>query len=154
MWALAGRVRFVDTAHHVEERTVAFSDTDAAGVVHFSALLRYAEDAEHRFLARHGLVVFRREGGKVTGWPRVDVRFRFLIPVRFGDELTLAVELTQVGQSSLVLHHRMTCRDRLVAEGDMVSVQAEMTPEGPGESIPLPDALRARLANLLSPGAP
>ena len=38
-----------------QHRRVAFADTDASGRVHFTAILRYVEDAEHAYLAEKGI---------------------------------------------------------------------------------------------------
>ena len=36
-------------------RRVEFSDTDTAGLIHFSAMLKYMEEAEHAFYRSLGL---------------------------------------------------------------------------------------------------
>ncbi len=143
----------MDNPHHVEERAVAFSDSDAAGVVHFTALLRYAEDAEHRFLARVGVPLILRENGDIIGWPRVHAQFDFRAPVRFGEEGTVALRLTRVGESSLTFRYRVAQLDTVVAEGEMTAVQACIGPDGPGRSVPLSEDLRARLETILRHGS-
>ena len=78
-------------------RTVSFSDTDAAGFVHFTALLRYVEDAEHQALRQAGFPVFSQD----TGWPRVHMDADFISPAKFGDTLAILVWLDNIGSSSL-----------------------------------------------------
>jgi 4-hydroxybenzoyl-CoA thioesterase/acyl-CoA thioester hydrolase len=55
----------------VTSRRVEFSDTDAAGIMHFVAFFRMMEQAEHDLLRSVGLsVVMSGAAGKVS-WPRV-----------------------------------------------------------------------------------
>ena len=47
------------------QRRVEFSDTDMAGIAHFTNYFRYMEEAEHAFLRDRGLnVVLHDERGK------------------------------------------------------------------------------------------
>ena len=45
------------------QRFVEFSDTDMAGIAHFSAFFRYMESAEHALLRSLGLSVFQKLDG-------------------------------------------------------------------------------------------
>lgn len=71
---------------------VEFSDTDMAGIIHFSSFFRYMEVTEHAFFRSLGLSVNTWIDGNHFGWPRVHVECDFKRPVLFEDEL--AVELT------------------------------------------------------------
>ena len=46
-------------------RFVEFSDTDMAGIVHFSAFFKYMEAAEHELLRSLGFSVYSEVGGEV-----------------------------------------------------------------------------------------
>jgi acyl-CoA thioesterase FadM len=48
---------------------VQFSETDAAGIVHFSNFFRYFEDAEHALWREAGGSILDRDSA--IGWPRV-----------------------------------------------------------------------------------
>ena len=64
-------------------RRIEFSETDMAGIVHFSNFFRMMESAEHAFFRSLGFSV-HPEGG-TTGWPRVSATCDYLRPLRFED---------------------------------------------------------------------
>jgi YbgC/YbaW family acyl-CoA thioester hydrolase len=74
-------------------RRVAFSETDAAGIVHFSNFFRYMEDAEHAMLRQNGLSVHRDIGDDVAGFPRVSATCDYRRPLRFEDVFTIDVRV-------------------------------------------------------------
>ena len=74
-------------------RTVAFSETDAAGIVHFSNFFRYMEDAEHAMLRDFGLSVHRDIGDDVAGFPRVSAQCDYRKPLKFEDVFTIEVHV-------------------------------------------------------------
>lgn len=74
-------------AHSTFLRRIEFSDTDAAGVAHFTRLLAFVEEAEHAFFRSRGVEPF--DG--VSGWPRVAMETRFLAPCKFGDTLEISL---------------------------------------------------------------
>ena len=112
-------------------REVSFSDTDAAGFTHFTALMRYVEDAEHKALRSEGLSVFGCEGG----WPRVHVEADFFTPLRFGDKVQIRLWVTRLGTSSLTWMFQMLNEytGSSCASGKIVSVRID--PQG--HKIPL-----------------
>ena len=76
------------------KRIVAFSETDAAGIVHFSNFFRYMEDAEHAMLRSLGLSVHRDVGDDVAGFPRVSAQCDYRKPLRFEDTVSIAVHVS------------------------------------------------------------
>src|SRR5438132_281338 len=88
-------------------RRVEFRDTDAAGIVHFSAFFFYMESVEHEFLRQLGLSVLSHDatGGstKLTGagstgltgtpisWPRVSASCDYQSAARFEDVLDVSL---------------------------------------------------------------
>lgn len=69
----------------VYRRRVNFPETDAAGIVHFTNYLKWAEEAEQNFLRTLGIVLVDRSQGEVKGWPRVRVEAQYLRPAFFED---------------------------------------------------------------------
>jgi YbgC/YbaW family acyl-CoA thioester hydrolase len=70
------------------QRRVEFSDTDMAGIVHYSNFFRYMETAEHGFFRSLGFSI--APGGALTGhprvgWPRVHASCDYHRPLRFED---------------------------------------------------------------------
>lgn len=75
------------------KRTVAFSETDAAGIVHFANFFRYMEDAEHAYLRSLGLSVHRDIGDDMAGFPRVSAQCDYRRPLRFEDVFCIALHV-------------------------------------------------------------
>ncbi len=67
-------------------RLVEFSDTDMAGIMHFSNFFRFMETAEHAFYRSLGFsVVARGQVDPPIGWPRVHAHCDYRKPLRFED---------------------------------------------------------------------
>ena len=83
-------------------RRVEFRDTDAAGIVHFSAFFFWMESAEHELLRSAGLHVFERHpDGSEYSWPRVSVSCDYRSALRFGEEVDINVYVAELGRSSV-----------------------------------------------------
>jgi YbgC/YbaW family acyl-CoA thioester hydrolase len=100
-------------------RKVAFADTDASGRVHFTAILRYVEEAEHEFFSRRGFSVM----GENFGWPRVHVDCDYRAPLAFGDAIEIQLVVQVVGKTSMKYHFTVKRAAKLCAEGGMVIVR-------------------------------
>jgi YbgC/YbaW family acyl-CoA thioester hydrolase len=76
------------------QRRVEFSDTDMAGIMHFSNFFRFMETAEHGFYRSLGFSVVEAEMLPRLGWPRVHASCDYHRPLRFEDlvEIHLLVE--------------------------------------------------------------
>jgi acyl-CoA thioester hydrolase len=76
------------------QRRVEFSDTDMAGIMHFSNFFRFMETAEHGFYRSLGFSVVEKESLPRIGWPRVHASCDYHRPLRFEDlvEIHLLVE--------------------------------------------------------------
>lgn len=66
-------------------RLVEFSDTDMAGIMHYSNFFRFMETAEHGFYRSLGFSVISRESDPPISWPRVHAECDYLRPLRFED---------------------------------------------------------------------
>lgn len=121
---------------HTYSRRVHFADTDAAGVVHFSRMLCYVEEAEHEWLERCGIPL-QGEGG----WPRVHVECRYSAPLRVGDTAEVMIASTHVGNSSIRWEFQIVCHQKTVAQGEMKTVYVN----GQGKATQIDDAWRAAL---------
>jgi len=76
------------------QRRVEFSDTDMAGIMHFSNFFRFMETAEHGFYRSLGFSVVEQSSFPRIGWPRVHASCDYHRPLRFEDlvEIHLLVE--------------------------------------------------------------
>jgi len=66
-----------------------WSETDAAGIAHFTSILRIVERAEEDLYASRGLQSVHRT------LPRVEVHARFKSVLRWGDEILVKLELEE-----------------------------------------------------------
>jgi len=78
-----------NTPHFTQRRNVDFHETDAAGLVHFTNILRWMEAAELTFLRERGVPILEKN----SGWPRATVCASFHAPLRFGDEVEIRLHI-------------------------------------------------------------
>ena len=127
-------------------RRVEFRDTDAAGIVHFSAFFFWMESAEHELMRSVGLHVFERHpDGSETSWPRVSVSCDYRSTARFGDELDIAVCVAAIGRTSVTYQFVFEHDGRAVAEGRVVAVRCLMRPGARLQAVAIPEDIIARL---------
>jgi len=115
-------------------RRVAFSETDAAGIVHFAHFFRYMEDAEHAMLRDLGLSVHRDVGDDVAGFPRVSAQCDYRRPLRFEDEFTIDVRVSAKTDKSVTYGFRFEKdgEESPIATGTLKVVYA-VKPAGAGK---------------------
>jgi len=105
--------------YEVTER-VQFSETDMAGIVHFSNFFRYMERAEHAFWRSLGLSVTDRSvsAEERVGWPRVHASCDYKAPLRFEEVFTVEMLVEEVRSKVIRYLFRFRNQDGvLVAEG-------------------------------------
>jgi len=112
------------------ERRVEFCETDAAGIVHFSSLIIYMEQAEHALLRSLGLSVAPTltSGSRLAklhdpvSWPRVRVTCDFLAPARFEDVIELQLSIDSIGSKSITYQHQLRVGEKIIAKGSITAV--------------------------------
>jgi acyl-CoA thioester hydrolase len=82
-------------------RRVEFSETDMAGIVHYSNFFRYMESAEHAFFRSIGFSVVPRKVDPPVGWPRVHAECDYRRPIRFEDKIEIQMYVTGKKSKSL-----------------------------------------------------
>jgi 4-hydroxybenzoyl-CoA thioesterase/acyl-CoA thioester hydrolase len=141
-------------------RRVEFRDTDAAGIVHFSAFFPMMESAEHEMLRSLGLSVLPKEETgdsevPAVTWPRVAASCAYASAARFEDVLNVTVRVARIGTTSVEYHFRFTKDECLVAEGTMTAVCCRLIrpslsggsePETRLEKTAIPEPIRALLS--------
>lgn len=125
------------------QRRVAFADTDAAGIAHFSRMLCWVEEAEAAFLKQQGHRLYTiDDDGRARGFPKVGVEVKFLQPVRFDDMVQVELRLERVGRRSLDYHFRIIGEGgEVAAEGKWAVAHAEIDRGGRMQGIELPKGL-------------
>jgi len=82
-------------------RRVEFSETDMAGIVHYSNFFRYMEVAEHAFFRSIGFSVVTQQVDPPVGWPRVHAECDYMQPLRFEDEVEVHMLVSEKRSKSL-----------------------------------------------------
>jgi len=118
-------------------RKIRFAETDAAGIMHFTNILRLVEEAEHNMLAEHEVDVI----GPMGGWPKVHVEADYVSPLYFGDMANVTLLKMSVGNKSLRYEFKVSCEGELKTKGVVVLARVGIS----GESITVPERERTSL---------
>jgi 4-hydroxybenzoyl-CoA thioesterase/acyl-CoA thioester hydrolase len=129
----------------VTSRRVEFSDTDAAGIMHFAAFFRMMEQAEHELLRSVGLSVVAHDGVGTISWPRVSAKCDFRSAANFEDLLQIEVRIIRLGAKSVTYAHRFVKDGQELATGEITAVCCRIQDNKPPESMPIPAAIAEKL---------
>src|SRR5262245_19488996 len=133
------------TTAFVTTRRVEFSDTDAAGMMHFVAFFRMMEQAEHDLLRSVGLSVVAHDAEGKISWQRVAAKCDFQAAARFEDVLEIEVQIARLGERSVTYAHRFLREGQQLASGELTAVYCRMREGSPPESMPIPPAVADKL---------
>lgn len=144
-------------ASHVVTKRVEFSETDMAGIVHFSNFFRYMELVEHDFFRSLGTSIAPRPNNQGIGWPRVSATCDFKKPLYFEDEFEIHLEVIKKTNRSLTYEIRFHRSDEsesptLIAVGRVTAVCVTRQEDGTIRARPIPEHLDA-LIQVQSPSA-
>ena len=128
---------------HTSKRKIEFSETDMAGLVHFSNFFKYMETAERDFFEAAGVDLIRTKPGELVGWPRVRAECKFSAPLRFGDIIDIHIAVKAVNDRSIDYQFRIFKREEggsqtQAAKGHMTTVLTELAADGSLQSTELP----------------
>jgi acyl-CoA thioester hydrolase len=125
---------------------VAFVDVDSSQRIHYTAMFRYFEIAEHDLMRAIGLPY--SQSLLEYKFPRAHLDCDFRSAIVFDDLLDIETDVARVGTSSWTVRFvaRLARDGTVAAEGHMVIVSLDMTTERP---VPLPTELRAALTDLI-----
>jgi 4-hydroxybenzoyl-CoA thioesterase len=121
---------------------VRFGDEDHAGIVYYPRFFDFFHRAFEDFFAANGVPYKEVLDVDNCGWPSVHAEADFVSPARFGDTLTVEVEVARIGDKSATFTFRGTNRaeDQLVLTGSVTCVCIRMDTFEP---TPIPDKYRA-----------
>lgn len=109
--------------------TVSFSETDMAGIVHFSNYFKWMEAAEHALLKDLGLPLFTQNESIFYGWPRVRASCAYHAPLRFEDRIAIRVFITDLLPRAVrykfTFHKQDSNESIKVATGELSTVFSE-----------------------------
>jgi YbgC/YbaW family acyl-CoA thioester hydrolase len=130
-------------------RRVEFSETDMAGIVHFSNFFRYMEAAEHGFFRSLGCSFLMDQLEKASSWPRVHAECEFRHPLRFEDEVEihlLVIKKKSKAISCLFKFTKINGPKRTeVARGTLTAVCVVKDADGNFKATRVPKQLAARI---------
>ncbi len=131
-----------------------FSNTDAAGIVHFSSFMLWMESVEHELLREAGVAVMDEQpDGTVESWPRVSVSCDYASAIRFGDVIDIEAGVEKVGRSSVTYRFSFTHDGRPVALGRVVAVRCQIQHGSRPQAVLIPERIIERLSAFASPPA-
>jgi acyl-CoA thioester hydrolase len=125
-------------------RRVEFSETDMAGIVHYSNFFRYMETAEHAFFRSLGYSVIMDHFETPMGWPRVHAECDYRQPLRFEDEVEVHMLVSEKKSKSLgyiFKFRRLNGPEPVeVARGKLTVVCVTKAPDGKFTAANIPKA--------------
>src|ERR1035438_5899274 len=141
-------------------RRVEFSETDLAGIMHFSNFFRFMESAEHAFFRSLGFSVTGSRSRIAVCLPRVHAECDYAVPLRFEDEVQVRLLVERKGRCSLTYQFRFSRLNGSVpqeaARGRLTVASVERQPDGSLKAVPLPQAIADKIeqapAHLLGDG--
>lgn len=128
---------------------VQFSDTDMAGIVHFSNFFRYMERVEHAFFRSLGFSIVdpAHMGEERVGWPRVHASCDYFSPLHFEEEFECELLVEEV-RSKVVRHliRFWKADGELAAEGRITAACVRRDPAtGKMKAIEIPKRFRDQI---------
>lgn len=131
-------------------RRVEFSETDMAGIVHFSNFFKYMETAEHGFFRLLGTSIVMQEGGKWLGWPRVNAGCDYRKPLRFEDEVEIHLLVSQKKSKAIsyvFIFRKMNGPEPVeIARGTLTVVCVMMQPDGTMAAHTIPKSFADKIS--------
>ena len=119
---------------------IRFSDTDASGRIHYTALFRHFEAAEFEFMRSIGvpyMIALREES-----YPRVHVECDYLAALECDDVIETAVTVERIGRTSYTLAFVATKDGAVAGKGKIAVVCMD---RGTKRPKPLPPQLNKAL---------
>jgi acyl-CoA thioester hydrolase len=142
MGELRGARREAGGAEIRVRRRVQFSETDAAGLVHFSCFFRYMEDAEHALWRENGLSI--HQPGSAIGWPRVAAAFEYHRALTFEQEFDVTIRVAEITRRAISYHCEITRDEQRIATGSLKVACVAKLPDGTMRSAEIPEDIARR----------
>jgi 4-hydroxybenzoyl-CoA thioesterase len=122
-------------ANFVSQRefTIEWGNCDPAGIVFNSRFFEFFDEGTWQ-LFETVLAVPRAKlfaTYDILGIPLVDARARFLVPIKFGETVGVASQVSEFRRSSFDVEHRLTIRGELAVEGRETRVWAVQDKDDP-----------------------
>lgn len=143
-------INLIMAYEHTSTRRIEFSETDMAGLVHFSNFFRYLETAERDFFEAIGVDLINTSNGELLGWPRARAECKFAAPLRFGDTIDIHLAVKAVKERSIDYQFRIVRNNpdgsrTQAAKAHMTTILSKLTEQGELQSLEIPAYVRARI---------
>ena len=125
------------------KRRVQFADTDLAGIVHFSTMFRYVEEAEHALWREAGISIVQR--GSDIGWPRLNAALEFRNPLRFEEEFEVWVRIAELKTRTIEYEFTLVRGKSVIAVGTMTTICVRKQADGTMRAAEIPDEVADKL---------
>jgi acyl-CoA thioester hydrolase len=123
-------------------RRVEFSETDMAGIMHFSNFFRFMETAEQGFYRSLGFSVVMPGTDPRLGWPRVHAACDYRQPLRFEDLVEIHLLVTEKRSKSITYTFRFSKLNDAApveaARGTLTIVCVAHHPDGGMSAVTIP----------------
>lgn len=132
---------------------VRFGDVDHAGIAYYPTIIDYLHRGFEDFWEGWMQTPYREvvDDHKV-GFPSVDLCIQFRSPLRYGDQVDLAMHVQRLGRSSVTFAYVLSTptggKPRVCAEATLTVVAVDM---GTFTPIPVPSRYRRRLRACTAP---
>jgi len=118
-------------------------------VLYFAHYYRFMEETEHAFWRSLGVRVVMGAGRGETSWPRVATSCEHFAPVRFDNELELALRVVNVGRKSVTYEVEFRCVGKRITLGRMTAVYCTIA-DDQFRPRSIPDSIRGKLEERLN----
>lgn len=143
-----GRIRqsdapaaFVMNATFKYQRRIAFSETDMAGIAHFTTYLKCMEETEHAFLRSRGLSASLNDAKGTLGFPKLSARCDFARSTRYDDVLDIDALVSCSDGKSVTYECHFFKEGSEVASGELRVALCRFKPGRPPYAVPIPDSV-------------
>ena len=127
------------------KRRIEVSDTDMAGIVHFSRFFVFMEVAEHEFLRSLGLSCAMDYEGNIIGWPKKAASCEYHSPAHFENTLDIYITSIKIGSKSLTYDIVLENENAEIARGQLTTVCCIWNPGGNLIAIPIPVSITEKI---------
>jgi len=130
-------------------RRVEFSDTDMAGIMHFSNFFRFIETAEQDFFRSLGFSIWEKDRYPRIGWPRVHASCEYHKPLRFEDLVEIHLLVAEKRSKALTYQVRFRrlngAAPEEVARGRLTIVCVSHAADGAMKATAIPEEIASKI---------
>jgi 4-hydroxybenzoyl-CoA thioesterase len=130
---------------------IEWGDCDPAGIIFYPRYFAIFDTSTTMLIERAAGMkkIEYLKAFDIAGHPVVETRAKFLLPTRFGDEVSIESMVVACGRSSIKIEHRLTRGGALAVEGSETRVWAGRDPDDPTriKAQTIPPEVVARLTH-------